>query len=159
VNWWQRPKFVDRTLSFNLLTDPAEHDLEELREKLLDYNTSQVGPADYSNFLATLRDGRGKLVGGVSGKIYYGWLYIEWFWVDERLRGQGHGMHLLCAAEDEARRRGCRGAWLDTFSFQARGFYEKNGYTLFGELPDYPPGQQRYFLRKPLERGTPAEPR
>src|SRR6516165_7091346 len=40
-------------------------------------------------------------------------------------------------------------AWLDTFSFQARGFYEKLGYEEFGRL-DYPPGHHRHFLRKRL---------
>jgi hypothetical protein len=35
-------------------------------------------------------------------------------------------------AEVHARERGCHSAWLDTFSFQARGFYEKLGYDEFG---------------------------
>ena len=57
-------------------------------------------------------------------------------------------------AEAEAVVRGCHGAWLDTFDFQARGFYEKLGYTCFAELPEYPIGHSRFFMKKPLV--TPA---
>jgi ribosomal protein S18 acetylase RimI-like enzyme len=57
---------------------------------------------------------------------------------------------MLLQAEQEAIARGCRGAWLDTYSFQARGFYERLGYAVFGILNDYPPGQKRIFLHKVL---------
>jgi GNAT superfamily N-acetyltransferase len=140
-------------LSLQISTDPQESDLQVLKQRLLDYNISRVGPENYVPLLVSLRDGEGNLVGGVSGKIYYQWLFIEWFWVAEQMRGQGQGRALLTAAEKEARRRNCRQAWLDTFSFQARGFYERNGYVLFGELSNYPPGHQRYFLRKSLDVG------
>ena len=72
------------------------------------------------------------------------------FHLPEEARGQGTGRRILIAAEEEAVRRGCRYAWLDTFSFQARGFYEKLGYSVFGTLEDYPAGHSRYFLRKTL---------
>ena len=55
---------------------------------------------------------------------------------------------LMNDAEREAIRRGCRGAWLDTYSFQARGFYERLGYTIFGTIDNYPPGHSRIFLKK-----------
>jgi hypothetical protein len=51
-------------------------------------------------------------------------------------------------AEDEARALGCVGVWLDTFSFQARGFYERHGYEVFGTLDEFPAPHQRFFLRK-----------
>jgi ribosomal protein S18 acetylase RimI-like enzyme len=56
---------------------------------------------------------------------------------------------LMAQAEGRARERGYHSAWLDTFSFQARGFYEKLGYEEFGRL-DYPPDHYRHFLRKRL---------
>ena len=68
------------------------------------------------------------------------------------MRGAGLGRQLLQRAEAIARERGCHGLWLDTFSFQARGFYEKLGFSLFGEIEDYPPGHSRFFLRKRLDR-------
>ena len=62
----------------------------------------------------------------------------------------GDGRRLLAVAEDEARRRGAKNAFLDTFSFQAPDFYRQHGYQVFGELPDFPPGHTRAFLTKKL---------
>jgi GNAT superfamily N-acetyltransferase len=69
-----------------------------------------------------------------------------------KTRGGGHGARLLAAAEAYALERGCGGAFLDTFSFQARPFYERHGYEVFATLPDFPPGHDRFFLRKRMTR-------
>jgi ribosomal protein S18 acetylase RimI-like enzyme len=66
------------------------------------------------------------------------------------LRHSGWGSELLRCAEAEAARRNCVGIWLDTFGFQARGFYEKHGYEVFGVLDVHPRGTERTFLCKPL---------
>jgi GNAT superfamily N-acetyltransferase len=81
--------------------------------------------------------------------------YVELLFVPESLRRGGLGRRLMRDAEEEAIRRGCRGAWLDTFSFQARGFYERLGYAAFGLIEDYPPGHSRIFLKKTF--GAPAK--
>ena len=57
---------------------------------------------------------------------------------------------MLLALEDKARERGCEFSHLDTFSYQARPFYEKLGYEVFATLEDYPPGQQRFYMKKTL---------
>ena len=89
----------------------------------------------------------------LSGRLAdaLGWMYITLLWVSDDLRGQGFGVKLMKAAEKEARRRGIKRAWVDTFSFQARSFYEKLGYEEFGTL-DYPPLHKRHFMRKVLVR-------
>ena len=97
-----------------------------------------------------LRDDDGTIVGGVLGETDWGWLRIAILAVDERLRGQDWGTRLMDEAERIAVARGCHHAWVDTFSFQARPFYERLGYRVFGELADYPKGETRYFLAKPL---------
>ena len=66
-------------------------------------------------------------------------------------RGSGLGRRLMAMAEKAARGEGCVGIWLDTFEFQAPGFYEKLGFTPFGELPDHPRGGRRLFLHKRLD--------
>ena len=91
-----------------------------------------------------------EIVGGLWGETNFGMLYIDLFFLPESMRGAGLGRRLIAQAEQEAIRRGCHGVWLDTFSWQARGFYEKLGYSVFGTLNDYPPGHQRYFMTKTL---------
>ena len=46
-------------------------------------------------------------------------------WVAETARGKGLGRQVMLAIEDAAEERGCERARLDTFSYQARPFYEK----------------------------------
>lgn len=91
------------------------------------------------------------LVGGLVGATYCQWLYVDVFWIHESYRGGGTGTSLLAAAEQEAARRGCQYAYLDTFSFQAPEFYKKLGYVVFGELPDFPAEHSRIFLKKVLQ--------
>ena len=85
------------------------------------------------------------------GTLSWGWLFVEAVWVSEALRGRGVGRALMAAAERHARESGCHSVWLDTF--QARDFYLSLGYETFGVLEDYPPGQQRSFMRKALATG------
>jgi len=92
----------------------------------------------------------GQIVGGLIGEIHWGWLRIEILAVAEPWRGGGWGRRLVEEAERLAAEAGCHGSWVDTFSFQSPGFYQKLGYTIFGELPDYPTGQVRYFLSKAM---------
>jgi len=115
-----------------------------------EFNTQQAGDDQGRNLCFVLQSPDGEIVGGVIGATYWDWLYINLMWVREDLRGRGFGQHLLAKAEEEARRRGAHHAYLDTFSFQAPDFYQKNGYQVFGELPDFPTGHQRYFLKKRL---------
>ena len=88
---------------------------------------------------------------GLWGVSYFRWLFVENFVLPEALRGQGLGTRLMREAEAVALARGCLGVWLDTFTFQARGFYEKLGYRVFGAIDDYPPGHRRFFLAKRLD--------
>lgn len=92
----------------------------------------------------------GRLLGALVADTYWGWLDINDLWLHEDYRRQGLGSRLLLTAEKEARRRGCRRALLKTFSFQARAFYEKNGYRVTGQLDDYPPGQSFFWMVKEL---------
>jgi GNAT superfamily N-acetyltransferase len=87
---------------------------------------------------------------GTWGATGYGWLFTQLLVVPEQSRGQGWGRRLMSLAEAEAVKRGCHAAWLDTFEFQARAFYEQIGYSRFATLPDFPKGSSRYFLRKEL---------
>jgi GNAT superfamily N-acetyltransferase len=128
---------------------PAETDIDVLPHALEEYNDSQWPEHPAWRPLAVFVRGEGQIVAGLSGDTYCGWLFVKYLWVSEELRGRGIGRELMAQAEIGARERGCHSAWLDTFSFQARGFYEKLGYEEFGRL-DYPPGHYRHFMRKRL---------
>ena len=80
----------------------------------------------------------------------WGYLDIQSLWVDESLRGKGAGAHIMAMAENEAKTRGCSISMLDTYEFQALGFYLKQGYTQFGRLENYGGRYERYFLVKNL---------
>ncbi|MFK7861335.1 MAG: GNAT family N-acetyltransferase [Granulosicoccus sp.] len=120
-------------------------------DPLIEYNIAKAGDIDHIplNVLLRIDD---KVVGGLWGRTAYCWLCIELLYLPEQLRGQGVGRTMVAMAEAEAVSRGCQNSWLDTHEFQARGFYESIGYCCFGELPDYPPGFARYFMKKDLSR-------
>ena len=92
----------------------------------------------------------GEIIGGLIADTYWGWLDIDDLWLHEEKRGQGLGRAILHTAEQEAKSRNCHYAQLKTFSFQARGFYEKCGYRVTGELKEYPPGHVFYWMCKSL---------
>jgi GNAT superfamily N-acetyltransferase len=133
------------------LTDaPDDGMLKALGKKLMDFNNVHSGrPLDYRSLIIFVTHPESdELLGGLWGGTSYSYLHIELLYLPEDLRGAGLGRKLMEQAEQEAIQRGCQGVWLDTFSFQARGFYERIGYTVFGTFEDYPPGHSRFFLRK-----------
>ena len=114
------------------------------------YNIAATGTPNYFPVNFVLRGEHGDVLGGALGQVWGGWLQVTHLWVAETVRGQGHGRRLMKAAESYARSRGAIGATLETHSFQARPFYERLGYEVFGTLDGYPPGHAKYFLRKTL---------
>lgn len=132
--------------------DPTLADRAEVARRLDAFNDSRTGPEpDLPLALLIVDERDGAPQGGLWGRSYYGWLFVELLFVPEGLRGTGVGTELLRRAEAEAVRRGCHGVWLDSFSFQAPGFYRRLGYEVFGVVEDYPPGQRRFFLKKRLD--------
>ncbi len=117
---------------------------------ITDYNKQQAGEDNSQNLCFVLHAPDQEIVGGVIGATFWDWLFINLMWLKEELRGHGYGHQLLVLAEEEARKRGAKNAYLDTFSFQAPNFYKQHGYQVFGELEDFPTGHQRYFLKKQL---------
>jgi GNAT superfamily N-acetyltransferase len=108
-----------------------------------------IGRAVTKWLVIPLHDDSGAVVGGLWGCTNFNWLHVQMLVVPEARRGRGIGTALMEAAEAEARARGCRGAHVDTFSFQAVSFYRALGYSCFGTLEDYPPGHsQLYFYKR-----------
>jgi GNAT superfamily N-acetyltransferase len=107
-----------------------------------------IGPTRPHWLVIPIRDDAGRVAGGFWGCTTFGWLHVQMLFVPLPLRGRGIGAALMGSAEAEARERGCLGAHVDAFSFQAAPFYRKLGYTEFGVLHDFPPGHDRLFFCK-----------
>ncbi|QIQ04433.1 GNAT family N-acetyltransferase [Streptomyces liangshanensis] len=103
-----------------------------------------------------LEEATGALAGGLVGRTWARWLHVDLLWVDPGHRGAALGSRLLGEAERVAREeRDCARARLETWDFQAPGFYRKQGYEVVGEVTDYPPGVTEYILVKSLSgKGT-----
>jgi len=116
---------------------------------LLAFNIRAVGKGHYKSLVISLRQGK-DIVGGLTGWTWAGWCYVELLWIEEKHRGKGHGTALIRKAESEARKRGVKNMYLDTFSFQAPQFYRKLGFKAFGKLKDFPKGHDRTWFKKAL---------
>ncbi|MBO0142950.1 GNAT family N-acetyltransferase [Agrobacterium sp. Ap1] len=134
----------------DVTASPSGEDLDAILKSLTSYNEQDVGPADRIPLAVLIRDEEGKTIGGLSGYTSWGWLFTQLLFIPEQLRGQGMAATLLQQAETEARRRGCRGAWIDTFNPQALKTYQRQGYEIFGELPAFVGERTRTFLKKTL---------
>ncbi|CAN5336202.1 GNAT family N-acetyltransferase [soil metagenome] len=131
--------------------NPSKEDLKIIYNGLFAFNIEAYGAPENKQQLIFLSDSvTGETLGGLYSVWFYNWLYIPMLFVPEALRGQGFGQKLLGACESYARSQNSTGIWLDTYSFQAPGFYERAGYEKFGELPNFPPGNSRIFYRKLL---------
>lgn len=138
---------MEQKIEIKHLEEPA---WEIIGGGITEYNTQMAGDDQGKNLCFVLEDPDGEVLGGVIGMTYWNWLYISLMWLPDNLRGKGYGHKLLEMAEEEGRKRGAQYAYLDTFSFQAPGFYQKFGYQEFGKLEDFPPGHTRYFMKKEL---------
>jgi ribosomal protein S18 acetylase RimI-like enzyme len=137
------------------LTETADPDARDfIRRQLRAFNdrTSEhhraIRPAGPAPLEILIRNAGGEIVGGLIASTYWGWLEVDTLWIADGLRQNGYGRKLLRMAEVVARARCCAHVMLTTYSFQARGFYEKEGYRVVGEMADYPPGSSYYWMRK-----------
>ena len=123
----------------------------ELWAGLIRFNRKQAGPLRYTRAVLGVRDVRGRLIGGLILQSYWKESYVELLWLSEKARRLGIGRRLVQEAERRARRRGSLLMHLNTYSFQAPGFYEKQGFKRFGGMEGSPRGASRHFYVKRLD--------
>jgi len=115
------------------------------------YGEEQCGVSDRQPLAVLVRDPlSGKVVGGMTGRTSLGLMFIDLFYLPAELRGAGLGSAILQQFEQEGRQRGCSSGVLYTISFQAPAFYERHGWSRFGEIPCSPEGTSRIFMTKKL---------
>ncbi|MCI3132937.1 GNAT family N-acetyltransferase [Phenylobacterium aquaticum] len=118
---------------------------------LLQFNQAAVGDAQGIPFALTIRSRDApEVLGGLWALSLWGSFYVGLLVAPEGFRGQGLGSELLARGEAEAQARGCRHMWLDTYAFQARAFYERHGFAVFGQIDGPAPMFPRWFMQKML---------
>ncbi|MDD5936393.1 MAG: GNAT family N-acetyltransferase [Clostridiales bacterium] len=137
-------------MDFRIVDQIDEKDEREIFEALKAYNLSLIEDTNFKDLGIYLEDENGKKIAGMIAETHGNWLSVHYLWVDESMRGKRIGEKILHIAEEEAKRRGCKYAFLDTFSFQAPGFYTKYGYKEVFVLEEYPLTGKRYYYTKTL---------
>ena len=146
----KKPYIQKQTDVFRITADGDERDISEIHEMLREYNLAHREASESVPIGVFLEDGNSKKLAGMTGETFGNWLCIQYFFVSETLRGSGVGSRLMEAAENEAVRRGCKYAFVNTFSFQAPEFYIKHGYREVFTLEEYPYTGKRHYYTKEL---------
>ena len=131
-------------------SNPSKKEIDFVRESLVQFNNSRVGDDGHTPLNLVEYGTDGKVIAGILGGTYWGWMHVDILWVHEDHRNKGIGSKLLFEAEMEAVLRGCHHVHLDTMSWQAPEFYKKHGYEVIGTLPDIPLGNEKFLLIKAL---------
>ncbi|MCA2017205.1 GNAT family N-acetyltransferase [Vibrio tritonius] len=136
-------------MEYKLDIEPSDSDINEIRGGLIKHNTPFLEGISHSQvgYYALKEE---KKVGGIIANLWGNWLLIKFLWVDDSVRGKQVGSKLLKLLEDHAVSEGCKSALVDTLSFQAKPFYEKQGYKCQMVLDNYPMDSSLSFLTKKL---------
>lgn len=137
-------------INFRITNDGNEQDINDIFNMLKAFNLSNREESQNVPIGIFYEDDNGKKLAGLTGETFGNWLCIHYLFVEERLRKEGIGSELLLAAEREAKERGCKYAFVDTFSFQAPQFYIRHGYEEVFTLDEYPYTGKRYYFTKEL---------
>jgi GNAT superfamily N-acetyltransferase len=125
--------------------------INSLEDKIYKFNSTILNRNDGSLFSKIIKDEKGNLVAGLAGWTWAGACEITQLWISEDLRHKGLGTKLLIAAEEEAKSKNCTIILIKTYSFQAPGFYEKNGYRIRQVIEGFPEGYNYFTLTKNIE--------
>ncbi len=141
---------MEGMMKIEITTAPEKMDIEEIRTHLRQYNMPHLKDIFHTEVMCTTKDDSGNKMGGLVGEVWGEWLIVKFLWVDEKHQGQSIGSQLLVKAENFAKSKGCHSSFLDTFSFQAKPFYERHGYKVKMKLDNFPISGQRYYMVKSL---------
>jgi ribosomal protein S18 acetylase RimI-like enzyme len=148
------PVSINRRMNLKVSDKIDRQAYNEIVELIIDFNLSKT--QDHKNEInkpieIIARNHKNEIIGGLYGRSLWGTLEIKTFAVKPENRNDGIGKKLMLEAEKEALNRNCRFISLDTFSFQASGFYEKLGFKKIGTETDFPKGFEKYYYRKKIE--------
>jgi GNAT superfamily N-acetyltransferase len=143
-------KIEPASVQLVLEDEPAPETVRFLDEELYGFNVEATGITDGRLLTVLLRGAAGEMLGGAHGWSWGGTCYVRHFFLDARLRKQGHGTAMMRAVEREAVARGCTQIVLETHDFQAPDFYRKLGFAVAGAVEGYPRGHRYLTMLKRL---------
>ncbi|MFV3010779.1 GNAT family N-acetyltransferase [Clostridium botulinum] len=130
----------------------SEEEADLIVDRIVEYNLSKVPGKQEVPLLCinrVIEDTNGEIIAGILSKMYcWNCIYIDVLWIKEEYRKDGLGTKLLKEVEKIAKEKDCHLIHLDTFDFQAKDFYIKHGYEIFGILDQCPENHKRYFMKK-----------
>ncbi|AJD27595.1 GNAT family N-acetyltransferase [Clostridium botulinum] len=130
----------------------SEEEADLIVDRIVEYNLSKVPAKQEVPLLCinrVIEDTNGEIIAGILSKMYcWNCIYIDVLWIKEEYRKDGLGTKLLKEVEKIAKEKDCHLIHLDTFDFQAKDFYIKHGYEIFGILDQCPENHKRYFMKK-----------
>jgi len=135
------------------ITASSEDEIKFIENALIIFN-EKIGPFPSGevpkplNFV--IKDSEDKIIAGINALFYRFIAYVDVLWVDESYRGKGLGKALYEKVEEEAQKLEAKIIHLETLEFQAKDFYIKLGFEVYGILEDFPPGHTKYSLKKKL---------
>ncbi len=135
-----------------VIEDSSRDEYGVVDNGIVEYNSSKVPFTQEPAFIPinkAIKGINGEVLAGINSQIYcWNCVYVDVLWVKEEYRKEGYGSVLLNEVEKAAKEKGCNLVHLDTFDFQAKDFYLKHGYEVFGILDDCPTGHKRYYMKK-----------
>lgn len=141
-------------MKVEISTDPKKSESDILSQGIIDFNKSEVPDLEPNEaevkFFVLARNEDDTVVGGIRAICFWNTLHIELLWLSDECRGNGIGKEILESAEAFATQNGCAKAFVETTSWQAKPFYERNGYKLVATLQDRPKGHASHYLAKKL---------
>lgn len=137
-------------MKISKVLNPDSSRKERITNELWKHNGS-FHPVEIEQFILESLDDKGTLQAGLIAQTWWGALEIQYLWVSEQMRGKGCGKKLVLEAEALALERNCHMAYVDTFNFQARNFYQKLNYKEYGSLAGYARKFERHYLFKLLK--------
>ncbi|OOF01107.1 biphenyl 2,3-dioxygenase [Salinivibrio sp. MA351] len=137
-------------MKYRMDASPSDDDITAIRQGLKQSNAPFLAGLPEGTLAGYAYNENNERIGGIVANTWGQWLLIKYLWVDDAFRHRHVGSHLLDNLEEYAKDIGCKMAFVDTFSFQARPFYEKHGYQCQMTLTDYPVDHALHFMTKVL---------
>lgn len=137
-----------------IIQQENQRDRDFIRQKVIEHNKESLSEEvkkEYGQVSFMARSEEGNIVGGITGTYFWQHMHVDFLWVDPGARGQGLAERLMRQMEGYSREKKCRLMIVDTFSFQAPGFYIKQGFRQFGFIEDHPAGHSQHYFEKRLE--------